>query len=129
METPTPNKDHIDYIDALMGVFNFVVKHILGLLSIMFGVVAKVYIIRKEYRRVSKWQCGLSVFFSGLSGTITYMALVDIEMTDWKKAFIVGFMPIIVEPIMTRVLIWINPIIDEIGTFIKTYIKSKEKKE
>lgn len=46
-------------------------------------------------------------------------------MLDWKKAVIVGFMPIVVEPIMTRILIWINPIIDSIGEFIKSKIKNK----
>lgn len=129
MEAQTPNKDHIDVLDVCMTILNFILKHILGLLSIMFGVVAKVYIVRKEYKRITKWQCRLSVFFSGLSGTITYMALVNVNMVDWKKAFIVGFMPIIVEPIMTRMLIWINPIIDEIGNFIKSYFKSKSKEQ
>lgn len=88
-------------------------------------MVGKVYVIRKEYRRVSKWQCRISVFFSGLGGTITYMVLKDVDMLDWKKAVIVGFMPIVVEPIMTRILIWINPIIDSIGEFIKSKIKNK----
>lgn len=94
----------------------------------MFGVVAKVYIVRKDYKRISKWQCRISVFFSGLSGTIAYLGLIDVEMMDVKKAVIVGFMPIVVEPIMTRLLVWINPIIDEVGDLVKNYLSSKKKK-
>ena len=120
-----PNDQHYGIAEILYITFKFATKHILGLLSIMFGVVAKVYVIRKEYRRVSKWQCRISVFFSGLGGTITYMTLKDVDMIDWKKAVIVGFMPIVVEPIMTRILIWINPIIDSVGEFIKSKIKNK----
>ena len=120
-----PNDQHYGIAEILYITFKFVTKHILGLLSIMFGVVAKVYVIRKEYRRVSKWQCRISVFFSGLGGTITYMSLKDVDMLDWKKAVIVGYMPIVVEPIMTRILIWINPIIDSVGEFIKSKIKNK----
>ena len=120
-----PNDQHYGIAEMLYISLKFVTKHILGLLSIMFGVVAKVYVIRKEYRRVSKWQCRISVLFSGLGGTITYMALKDVDMLDWKKAVIVGFMPIVVEPIMTRILIWINPIIDSVGEFIKSKIKNK----
>jgi hypothetical protein len=120
-----PNEQHYGLAEILYIGLKFVTKHILGLLSIMFGVVAKVYVIRKEYRRIGKWQCRISVFFSGLSGTIAYMVLIDVDMIDWKKAVIIGFMPIVVEPIMTRILIWINPIIDSIGEFIKSKIKNK----
>lgn len=122
-----PTEQDYTIAETLLLIFKFITKHLLGLLSIMFGVVAKVYVIRKEYKRVSKWQCRISVFFSGLGGTIAYMVLKDIDMIDWKKAVIIGFMPIVVEPIMTRLLIWINPIIDQLGELIKSYLTSKKK--
>lgn len=122
-----PSEQHYTIAEILLLTFKFLTKHILGLLSIMFGVVAKVYVIRKEYKRISKWQCRISVFFSGLGGTIAYMVLKDIDMIDWKKAVIIGFMPIVVEPIMTRLLIWINPIIDELGELVKNFLNSKKK--
>lgn len=124
-----PSEGHYTLAEILVLVFKFLTKHILGLLSIMFGVVAKVYILRKDYKRISKWQCRSIVFFSGLSGTIAYLGLINVEMIDIKKAIIVGFMPIVVEPIMTRLLVWINPIIDEIGELIKNYLRSKTKKQ
>lgn len=122
-----PSEQHYTIAEILLLTFKFLTKHILGLLSIMFGVVAKVYVIRKGYKRISKWQCRISVFFSGLGGTIAYMVLKDIDMIDWKKAVIIGFMPIVVEPIMTRLLIWVNPIIDELGELVKNFLNSKKK--
>ena len=93
----------------------------------MFGVVAKVYIVRREWKRVSKWQCRLSVFFSGLAGSIAYIAVHDSSMGMHYKAVVVGFMPIIVEPVMMRLLLWIDPIIDSIGKAIKETITRKAK--
>lgn len=120
-----PSEQHYTIAEIVVIFFKFLTKHILGLLSIMFGVVAKVYIVRKDYKRISKWQCRISVFFSGLSGTIAYLGLINVDMLDIKKAIIIGFMPVVVEPIMTRLLVWINPIIDEIGGLIKNYLHNK----
>jgi len=120
---PRPN---YDLTDVFLMMMNFVVKHILGLASITFGVVAKVYMVRKEWRRVSKWECRLSVFFSGLAGSIAYMVLQSSLIDDMYKAIIVGFTPIIVEPVMMRVLIWINPMIDTIFTWAKEFFTKKD---
>ena len=119
------NRPHPDLFTIINILFNFFVKHILGLSAILFGVVAKVYIVRREWKRVSKWQCRMSVFFSGLAGSVTYMALINSPMSDMYKAIIIGFMPIVVEPIMMRTLIWVNPIVDGFGNFIKEMVSKK----
>ena len=119
------NRPHPDLFTIINILFNFFVKHILGLSAILFGVVAKVYIVRREWKRVSKWQCRMSVFFSGLAGSVTYMALINSPMSDMYKAIIIGFMPIVVEPIMMRTLIWVNPIVDGLGNFIKEMVSKK----
>ena len=124
MEHSRPN---LDLIDVGTAICNFIVKHLLGLASIMFGVVAKVYIVRKDWKRVSKWQCRFSVFMSGLAGSVTYLALCDTNMDTRYKAIIVGFMPIIVEPVMMRILMWVDPIIDSIGKALKGFITRKSK--
>ena len=67
----------------------------------------------------------MSVFFSGLAGSVTYMALINSPMSDMYKAIIIGFMPIVVEPIMMRTLIWVNPIVDGFGNFIKEMVSKK----
>lgn len=119
MDNQNPTHHSYDVVDYLLTIANFVVKHLLGLASITFGVVAKVYMVRKEYRRISPLECRLSVFFSGLAGSISYMVLHDSPMDDMYKSIIVGFTPIIVEPVMMRMLIWVNPMIDTIFTWAR----------
>lgn len=122
MDIKQPNENDITFAKLIYMTFQFLAKNLLGLLAIMFGVVTKVYIIRKEYKRITKWQCRLSVFISGLAGTIAYIVIMDLNISTIQKAIIVGFMPVIIEPIFLRVLVWINPIIDSLGNLFKTKI-------
>ena len=126
MDINPNNHNNYNLIDIVVMIFNFLAKNLLGILSIMFGVVTKVYIIRKEYKRIGKWQCRLSVFISGLAGTIAYITIADTSISHIQKAVIIGFMPVIIEPIFLRILIWINPIIDAIGELFKSKIKKQE---
>lgn len=120
------NHDY-SFAEYLLIAFKFLSKHLLGLLSIIFGVVTKVYIIRKEWKRISRWQCFMGVFIAGLAGTISYLLVQDMDIGNTQKAIIVGFTPICVEPIITRTLIWINPLIDSIGkAFQRNIDKNKE---
>jgi len=125
MDIKQPNETDITFAKLIYIAFNFIAKNVLGLLSIMFGVVTKVYIIRKEYKRISKWQCRSSVFISGLAGAIAYITIKDLTISEIQKAIIVGFMPVIIEPIFLRVLVWINPIIDALGNLFKSKIEKK----
>lgn len=125
MDINPSNHNNYTFADLIVIVFNFLAKNILGILSIMFGVVTKVYIIRKEYKRIGKWQCRLSVFISGLAGAISYIVIKDISITEIQKAVIVGFMPVIIEPVVLRVLVWINPLIDSLGNLFKNKIEKK----
>ena len=119
------NGNNYSLTDLIILTFNFLAKNILGILSIMFGVVTKVYIIRKEYKRIGKWQCRLSVFISGLAGAIAYIVIRDLRISEIQKAIIVGFMPVIIEPIILRILVWVNPIIDALGNLFKNKIEKK----
>lgn len=122
MDIKQPNENDITFAKLIYMTFQFLAQNLLGLLAIMFGVVTKVYIIRKEYKRITKWKCRLSVFISGLAGTIAYIVIMDLSISTIQKAIIVGFMPVIIEPIFLRVLVWINPIIDSLGNLFKTKI-------
>lgn len=117
-----PTNDSIDWTGVLLSIVQFIVKNILGILSVMFGIVAKVYIVRRQAKRISKWQCIFSVIMSGLAGTIAYCAVGDMTISVWQKATITGFTPIVIEPVVLRVLIWIDPIIDSIGKLLKKLI-------
>lgn len=117
-----PNQD-FNFWDCVAVVLKFLSKHFLGIISILFGTVTKVYIIRKEWHRITKWQCRLSVIISGLAGMIAYILVQDMDIKPWQKGITVGFTPIFVEPIITRLLIWVNPIIDAIGNTFKKDIK------
>ena len=117
-----PTNDHIDWGGVILSIIQFVVKNILGILSVMFGIVAKVYIVRRQSKRISKWQCVFSVFMSGLAGTIAYCAVSGMGIAVWQKATITGFTPIVIEPVVLRTLIWIDPIIDSIGKALKKLI-------
>lgn len=120
-----PQRPNFDLIELLYGLWLAIVKHAMGIGLILFGTVAKVYIVKKEYRRVSRSKCWLSIIFSGIAGTITYSVLYDSPMQIHYKAVIIGFMPVMVEPVMMRILIWVNPIIDAIGTWLKELISKK----
>ena len=47
MDIKQPNENDITFAKLIYITFQFLAKNILGLLAIMFGVVTKVYIIRK----------------------------------------------------------------------------------
>ena len=110
-----------DNHDILLSIFQFVAKNILGLLSIMFGVVAKVYIIRRQAKRISKSQCIFSVIMAGLAGSVAYCAVVDMSLAVWHKAVITGFTPIVIEPVVLRVLMHINPFLDKLTSWIENF--------
>lgn len=124
-----PTRHNPELTDYFLVVMNFILKHILWLASVTFGVVAKVYIVRKEYRRISKLECRLTVFFSGLAGSIAYLVIHKSSMDDMYKAIIVGFTPIIVEPVMMRMLIWVNPMIDTFFTWCKELMTKTDPKK
>lgn len=121
MEMQHNNHDY-NTLDYIYFFFQFLVKNLLGVLSILFGVVTKVYIIRKEYKRIGKWQYRLSVIIAGLAGTIAYVVVKDLLISEKQKAIIVGFCGVLVEPVILRVLVWVNPIIDSIGNLFKKKI-------
>jgi LytS/YehU family sensor histidine kinase len=117
MENPQTNNIY-DIIDV---VFTFIAKHALGFLSIIFGVTTKIYMVKRQARRVTALQCWLSVILSGMSGTIAWYVVQGANLPDYQKAIICGFAPIVIEPITLRVVLWVDPIIDAIGASIKRF--------
>ena len=120
-----PNNVNNEDISAMAVVWKFLVKNFLGILSVIFGVTMKVHLLRGKMNRMSKWQCRVAVFIAGLSGAITWYLVKELPVRDFYKAIITGYIPIVIEPITIRCIVWIDPIIDEAAKTIKKYIKTK----
>ena len=114
-----------DQKDIIAIIFSFLAKNLLGIMSVIFGVTAKVYLINRVAKRVTRNQCLTSILFSGLAGTIAWYVVSGLTIQDSTKAVICGFLPIVIEPLMLRIIIWINPLIDEVGNLLKRLISKK----
>lgn len=113
--------------DMIEVVFSFIAKNILGILSIFFGVTTKIYMVRRQAKRVTPTQCWLSVLLSGVAGTIAWFVVGGTSLPDYHKAVICGFAPIVIEPITLRVVLWVDPIVDAIGSSIKRFFNKQNK--
>mgnify|MGYP000390778401 CR=1 FL=1 len=122
------NNDDIDLIQTLVVIWNALLKNALGILSILFGVTMKIHLIRGKFLRMAKWQCWTAIVLAGLSGIIAWFVVRDLPIRDLYKAIAVGYTPVFIEPITMRLLVWIDPIVDEIGTVVKKYINKKSNK-
>lgn len=122
------NNDDIDLIQTLVVIWNALLKNALGILSILFGVTMKIHLIRGKFRRMATWQCWTAIILAGLSGIIAWFVVRDLPIRDLYKAIAVGYTPVFIEPITMRLLVWIDPIVDEIGTVVKKYINKKSNK-
>lgn len=127
MDQDTQPKLNSEHIDIIISIWSFLAKNALGIASVIFGITAKVYIIRRQAKRVTRNQCLISVFMAGMAGVIAWYVVSDLPLKDFWKAIISGYLPIIVEPITLRVIIWIDPIIDEIGKTLKAWIHKQNK--
>ncbi len=122
--TPKINNDHVEILSS---IWAFIVKNGLGIASVVFGVTAKVYIIRRQAKRVTRNQCLISVFMAGLAGVIGWYLVSEMPLKDFWKAIICGYLPIVIEPLTLRLIVWIDPLIDEIGKTLKSWIKRQNK--
>jgi hypothetical protein len=125
MEHPTPNNNYL--VELLETFFGFIVKNLLGIASIVFGVTTKIYMIRRQAKRVKPSQCYVAVFLAGMAGTIAWFIVNDAGMPGYQQAVICGFTPIIIEPVSLRVVIWVDPIVDAIGAAIKRFFTKQNK--
>ena len=121
---PQTNSGLMDFIDV---VITFFAKNLLGILSILFGVTTKIYMVRRHAKRVTPSQCWLSVFLSGTAGTVAWYVVSAASIPDYQKAVICGFAPIVIEPIVLRVVLWVDPIVDSIGASIKRFFTKQNK--
>jgi hypothetical protein len=125
MEHPTPNNNYL--VELLETFFGFVFKNLLGIASIVFGVTTKIYMIRRQAKRVKKSQCYVAVFIAGMAGTIAWYIVNDAHLPGYQQAVICGFTPIIIEPVSLRVVLWVDPIVDAIGAAIKRFFTKQNK--
>ena len=120
--TPSINGEQID---LLATIWAFLVKNALGIMSVIFGVTAKVYIIRRQARRVTRNQCLLAVFMAGMAGMIGWYLVSALKLENYWKAIICGYLPIISETVTLRIILWIDPIVDSIGKALKKNINKE----
>jgi hypothetical protein len=125
MEHPTPNNNYL--VELLETFFGFIVKNLLGIASIVFGVTTKIYMIKRQAKRVKPSQCYVAVFLAGMAGTIAWFIVNDAGVPGYQQAVICGFTPIIIEPVSLRVVLWVDPIVDAIGVAIKRFFTKQNK--
>lgn len=113
--------------DMIEVVVSFIIKNLLGIMSILFGVTTKIYMVRRQAKRVTPSQCRLSVLIAGSAGTLAWYVTKDTSLMDYQKAVICGFAPFVIEPITLRVVLWVDPIIDAIMTSIKRFFNKQNK--
>jgi hypothetical protein len=125
MEHPTPNNNFIlEFLETLLG---FIFKNLLGIASVIFGVTTKIYMIKRQAKRVKPSQCYTAVFVAGIAGSIAWYIVNDAGLPEYQQAVICGFTPIIIEPVSLRVVIWVDPIVDAIGAAIKRFFTKQNK--
>jgi hypothetical protein len=123
MDHPQSNS----FFEMVDVVFSFIAKNILGIMSIFFGVTTKIYMVRRQARRVTPTQCWLSLLLSGMAGTIAWFVVAGTALPDYQKAVICGFAPIVIEPITLRAVLWVDPIVDAVGAAIKRFFTKQNK--
>lgn len=125
MEHPTtPHNSILEFIESITA---FLFKNLLGIASVLFGLTTKIYMIKRQAKRVKPSQCYMSVIMAGVAGSIAWYVVKSAAMPEYQQAVICGFTPIIIEPISLRVVLWVDPIIDSIGLAIKRFFTNKNK--
>ena len=120
-----PQKVSNNDLDILVLVWNFLVKNILGILSVLFGVTMKVHMLRGKFKRITPFQCKLSILISGIAGITAWYVVSQLNIKDFYKAIICAYTPILIEPITLRVIVWVDPIVDACGKALKKLITKK----
>lgn len=126
MEHPTPSNSH-QLVDLAESVLAFIFKNILGIASVLFGVTTKIYMIKRQAKRIKPSQCYTAVLIAGIAGSIAWYIVNDAGLPQYQQAVICGFTPIIIEPMSLRVVLWVDPIVDAIGLAIKRFFTKQNK--
>jgi hypothetical protein len=112
------NNDYID--NAIQYVFQYLL--IIG--TFIFSLMAKIHNLIRMKKRMSKFECFIDVFLSGLgsAGIIYLLQFLDINII--VKCLLGGYSSLIVTPISNIISKEITPILETIIEGVKKYITS-----
>lgn len=127
MDQPPKQYDH-ETLTVSGEIAAALIKNILLLVGIAFGVTVKYYIINKSAKKIKPLMCWLSILIAGLAGSIAFLLVKDLNIHPLYKAIACGYSPIVIEPLTLRIILWIDPLIDEIGKALKAFIKKQGNK-
>jgi len=112
------NNDYID--NAIQYVFQYLL--IIG--TFIFSLMAKIHNLIRMKKRMSKLECTIDVFLSGLgsAGIIYLLQFLDINII--VKCLLGGYSSLIVTPISNIISKEITPILETITLGLKKWITS-----
>jgi hypothetical protein len=115
-----------DYLD---NAIQYIVQYLLIIGTFIFSLIAKLHNIIRLKNKMSKFECFVDVFLSGLgsAGIIYLLQFFDINII--VKCLLGGYSSLIVTPISNIISKEITPILETISSGVKDWIKSYFKKK
>lgn len=110
--------------DYINNVINYVFQYILIIGTFIFSLMAKIHNLIRMKKRMSKLECTIDVFLSGLgsAGIIYLLQFLDINII--VKCLLGGYSSLIVTPISNIISKEITPILETITLGLKKWITS-----
>ena len=110
-----------DYFDNML---NYIFQYLLIIGTFIFSLMAKLHNIIRLKKRMTKLECFIDVFLSGLgsAGIIYLLQFFDINLI--VKCLLGGYSSLIVTPISNIISKEITPVLETIVEGLKKYIKN-----
>jgi len=110
-------------------ISQYIFQYLLIIGTFIFSIIAKLHNIIRLKKRMTKMECFIDVFLSGLgsAGIIYLLQFFDINII--VKCLLGGYSSLIVTPISNIISKEITPILETISTGLKNYIRSYFKKK
>ena len=95
--------------------------------TFIFAMVAKIHVILKYRKRMTKLQCFVETTLTGIGSSIAIYALTKMNLQTWLFCFLGGFSGLVISPIANTISEQINPVLDLIVQRLKQWIKTYKK--
>jgi hypothetical protein len=110
--------------DYINNAINYLFQYLLIIGTFIFSLMAKIHNLIRMKKRMSKLECTIDVFLSGLgsAGIIYLLQFLDINII--VKCLLGGYSSLIVTPVSNIISKEITPVLETIVDGIKKYIKN-----
>lgn len=110
-------------------ILNYLFQYLLIIGTFIFSLIAKLQNLLRLKKRLSKFECFVDVFLSGLGSAGIIYLLQFFQINIIIKCLLGGYSSLIVTPISTIISKEITPILETITNGIKAWITSYFKKK